>query len=324
MNACIARIAILVGASVLIGACASTAGLSTQAEQQQRSAIVRRALACRHIGRCAVAAKRLVEIAERSAARPADRRGAGRQPDACASPRRARARRWRWPASRDRRSIRRSTPTPSSRANIRPRTARRRRRPEAAGRRCISSRRRCHWEIDFWGKNRAAYESALGAGARRRGRRLRRAARAVGRTSRRPMCSCSARTCSSTSREATLKRARADLRADPRSQRRRHRFAARAQAGRVRAAGDARADRAAGRESIELARNQLAALLGQGPDRGLAIARPARSAGASVALPSTLPAELLGRRPDLIGAALAHRSAAHGHRRRPRPSSIRT
>jgi hypothetical protein len=53
------------------------------------------------------------------------------------------------------------------------------------------------------------------------------------------------------------------------------------------------------KESIELSRHQLAALLGQGPDRGLAIARPDASAGASVALPSTLPAELVGRRPDL-------------------------
>jgi NodT family efflux transporter outer membrane factor (OMF) lipoprotein len=53
-------------------------------------------------------------------------------------------------------------------------------------------------------------------------------------------------------------------------------------------------------ETIELTRNQLAALLGQGPDRGLAIARPAATALTPVALPSTVPAELLGRRPDLI------------------------
>ena len=53
-------------------------------------------------------------------------------------------------------------------------------------------------------------------------------------------------------------------------------------------------------ETIALTRNQLAALLGAGPDRGLAIARPAATALAPVALPSTVPAVLLGRRPDLI------------------------
>ncbi len=56
-------------------------------------------------------------------------------------------------------------------------------------------------------------------------------------------------------------------------------------------------------ETIALTRNQLAALLGRGPDRGLAIARPASSALASVELPSDVPAQLLGRRPDIV----AHR-----------------
>jgi NodT family efflux transporter outer membrane factor (OMF) lipoprotein len=53
-------------------------------------------------------------------------------------------------------------------------------------------------------------------------------------------------------------------------------------------------------EAAQLARNQLAALLGQGPDRGLAVARPETSALAPLALPSALPAELLGRRPDIV------------------------
>jgi NodT family efflux transporter outer membrane factor (OMF) lipoprotein len=55
-------------------------------------------------------------------------------------------------------------------------------------------------------------------------------------------------------------------------------------------------------ETIGLLRNQLAALLGQGPDRGAAIERPsaAASGGSSVALPAALPAELLGRRPDIV------------------------
>jgi len=53
-------------------------------------------------------------------------------------------------------------------------------------------------------------------------------------------------------------------------------------------------------ETIALTRNQLAALLGEGPDRGLAIARPAPGALSAVAIPSDLPAELIGRRPDIV------------------------
>ena len=53
-------------------------------------------------------------------------------------------------------------------------------------------------------------------------------------------------------------------------------------------------------ESIGLARNQLAALVGQGPDRGLALARPAVHLLAGLEIPSVLPAQLLGRRPDIV------------------------
>lgn len=52
-------------------------------------------------------------------------------------------------------------------------------------------------------------------------------------------------------------------------------------------------------EEIALGRNLLAALLGQGPDRGLAIVRP-RMQDQPIALPSTLPSDLLGRRPDVV------------------------
>jgi NodT family efflux transporter outer membrane factor (OMF) lipoprotein len=52
-------------------------------------------------------------------------------------------------------------------------------------------------------------------------------------------------------------------------------------------------------EQIALLRNQLAALLGKGPDRGLAIERPKAQAW-PVALPSALPADLVGRRPDVV------------------------
>jgi len=53
-------------------------------------------------------------------------------------------------------------------------------------------------------------------------------------------------------------------------------------------------------ETTALTRNALAALLGQGPDRGLAIARPGAEAMHAIALPTNVPAELVGRRPDLV------------------------
>jgi len=52
-------------------------------------------------------------------------------------------------------------------------------------------------------------------------------------------------------------------------------------------------------EELALARNQIAALLGKGPDRGLAIERPAAKPQ-PLALPSTLAADLVGRRPDVV------------------------
>ena len=54
--------------------------------------------------------------------------------------------------------------------------------------------------------------------------------------------------------------------------------------------------------SILTTRYQLAALLGAGPDRGLAIARPTLGIGDEVSLPDNLPADLVSRRPDLVAA----------------------
>jgi NodT family efflux transporter outer membrane factor (OMF) lipoprotein len=64
-------------------------------------------------------------------------------------------------------------------------------------------------------------------------------------------------------------------------------------------------------EEIALGRNLLAALLGQGPDRGLAITRPQLQESA-VALPSMLPADLLGRRPDVVAQRWRVESARSG------------
>ena len=154
------------------------------------------------------------------------------------------------------------------------------------------------WEIDFWGKNRAAYEAALGA------------ARAA------EVDAYAARLALSTSiAQAYVQLQRAYLL---------HDVAVATLAERQRIYELTRDRNAAGLDSrlelkqaesavpatrevlvalderMVLARNQIAALLGAGPDRGLAIERPTGTALASVALPSTLPAELIGRRPDVI------------------------
>lgn len=71
----------------------------------------------------------------------------------------------------------------------------------------------------------------------------------------------------------------------------------------------ARADVAALDESIALARNRLAALLGKGPDRGLSIQRP-KIAVAPAGLPDNLALDLIGRRPDIVAAKLRTEAAA--------------
>jgi len=62
----------------------------------------------------------------------------------------------------------------------------------------------------------------------------------------------------------------------------------------------AKGDIAATDESIALVRTQLAALIGAGPDRGASIVRPQLKAARPAAVPSLLPSELLARRPDVV------------------------
>jgi NodT family efflux transporter outer membrane factor (OMF) lipoprotein len=63
-------------------------------------------------------------------------------------------------------------------------------------------------------------------------------------------------------------------------------------------------------EQVALQKNKLAALLGAGPDRALAIARPAVTFTRAFALPATLSAGLIGRRPDLVAARLRAEAAS--------------
>ena len=154
------------------------------------------------------------------------------------------------------------------------------------------------WEIDFWGKNRAAYESALGQA---------KAAEVDTYAARLALSTAIAQAYVGMQR-AYLLRDVANLTLAEREQiysLTRDRNAAgidsRVELKQAEAALPAtREDIIRLDESIALARNQIAALVGQGPDRGLAIVRPGSESMPIVALPSTVPAELLGRRPDLV------------------------
>jgi len=74
----------------------------------------------------------------------------------------------------------------------------------------------------------------------------------------------------------------------------------RAEAGRASAASDL----AALDEQIELTRNRIAALVGDGPGRGQAIALPTAAHLAAFGLPGDLGIGIVGRRPDIVAARL--------------------
>ena len=154
------------------------------------------------------------------------------------------------------------------------------------------------WELDFWGKNRFAYEAALGEA---------RAADVDAHAARLALSTALA--------QAYVQMQRAYLQLD---------VAQATLVARQRVAALTRDRNAAGLDSqlevkqaeaalpatreaiaaleerIGLARNEISALMGDGPDRGLALARPTTTALASMALPSNVPADLLGRRPDIV------------------------
>jgi NodT family efflux transporter outer membrane factor (OMF) lipoprotein len=63
-------------------------------------------------------------------------------------------------------------------------------------------------------------------------------------------------------------------------------------------------------EAVSLTRNRIAVLLGAGPDRGLSVERPTARAAEDFGLPANLPADLIGRRPDVIAARSRAQAAA--------------
>lgn len=154
------------------------------------------------------------------------------------------------------------------------------------------------YELDFWGKNAAALEAALGNV---------RAAQAETRQARLLLSSALARSYIQLQREfeqhdiaEALLLQRQQLR-DLTERRVRAGLDTAVELQQASAAiPAAETDLAAVRERTALLRNQIAALLGAGPDRGLAIERPAVTVAGPLVLPAVLPAELIGRRPDVV------------------------
>jgi NodT family efflux transporter outer membrane factor (OMF) lipoprotein len=155
-----------------------------------------------------------------------------------------------------------------------------------------------NWEIDFWGKNRAAYESALDEA---------RVAQVDAYAARLALSVDIAQTYVQLQRAYLLLDV-AELTLKEREQTyalTRDRTAAgldsRLELKQAETAIPATRELITRlNETIALTRNALAALLGQGPDRGLAVTRPAADSMRIMVLPTNVPAELVGRRPDLV------------------------
>jgi NodT family efflux transporter outer membrane factor (OMF) lipoprotein len=64
--------------------------------------------------------------------------------------------------------------------------------------------------------------------------------------------------------------------------------------------------------AIKTVRAQLGALVGAGPDRGVDLQRPALQAPQKIELPTALPADLLGRRPDIVAQRWRVEAATRG------------
>jgi NodT family efflux transporter outer membrane factor (OMF) lipoprotein len=163
------------------------------------------------------------------------------------------------------------------------------------------------YDLDFWGKNRAAYDAALGRG---------KAAEADGFAARLVLASAVAAVYVNLARAFDqldlARRTLAEREAIHKltAQRVRAGFDSRLELKQVETSIPAARVRIAQlEEEIALARHQLAALLGAGPDRGLAIERP-RLQAERVAIPSVLPADLLGRRPDVVASRWRAQAAA--------------
>jgi NodT family efflux transporter outer membrane factor (OMF) lipoprotein len=166
-----------------------------------------------------------------------------------------------------------------------------------------------NWELDFWGKNRAAVRAAASDA---------RAAAADAAEARLVL------TTDIASQYATLARLYADREVAVEATRVREETAGltaqrvangldtqaelkQAQAG----SPAARANVVALDEQIAQTRDALAALVGAGPDRGLALAPPKAARLTAFGLPTDLRVGLIGRRPDVIAARWRAEAASH-------------
>jgi NodT family efflux transporter outer membrane factor (OMF) lipoprotein len=168
------------------------------------------------------------------------------------------------------------------------------------------------WQVDFWGKNRAAYESAVGAA---------RAAEVDSQAARLTLAANIAHVYARLHEDTLqLNVARETLK---------DREQVLALTRDRNAAGldsrleltQAQAALPAAREQIDqltesaaLTRHMLAALTGAGPDRALEIREPTVPFMAQAALPTAVPAELLGHRPDLVAQRWRVEAASQGIR----------
>ncbi|HTC51590.1 MAG TPA: efflux transporter outer membrane subunit [Steroidobacteraceae bacterium] len=168
------------------------------------------------------------------------------------------------------------------------------------------------WQVDFWGKNRAAYESAVGSA---------RAAEIDAQAARLTLAANIAHVYAQLQQDSLqLNVARDTLR--DREQvlaLTRDRNAAgldsRLELTQAQAALPAAREQIdALEESAARARHVLAALTGAGPDRSLSIHDPLPNVAPRAVLPSTVPAELLGHRPDLVAQRWRVEAASQGIR----------
>jgi NodT family efflux transporter outer membrane factor (OMF) lipoprotein len=164
------------------------------------------------------------------------------------------------------------------------------------------------WELDFWGKNRAALAAATSEAV------------AAGADADQARLALSAAIASNYAELARLyaaldtATAARDLRAKTAelfARRFDHGLETRGSVGQAdsrRAASEAEVFSL--EEQLALQKNRIAALLGAGPDRALTIARPKVDFTRAFTLPATISAELIGRRPDLMAARLRAEAAA--------------
>ena len=166
------------------------------------------------------------------------------------------------------------------------------------------------WELDFWGKNRAALAAATSEAE---------AARADAAQARLALSTSIASSYAELARLYAARdtaQAAHEVRAKTAQLFRERRANGLETLGSVRGVearlASAAADLLTLDEQIALQKNRIAMLMGAGPDTGLAIGRPSVNMDRAFALPAKLPAELLGRRPEIVAARL--RAEAAGKR----------